>query len=406
MKCKRPAHLTVSLETELGLDLKSLLSGGNALKDQDKISCFHTCQQKEFTLSPAELLVLTRSSAGEWRDAQALAQDCDIPLETVLGMVDRGLLIDDQEGGRAILEKESRLSDTHWAPQAAYFHYSTKWSKRVGYEDAPRTPEAAHEFVECGPQLFEKHQAIFGDIPPHFHEPAAGQRLELPLDTTQTPLTELMLRRRTTRFFDNSRPLDQDRLFTLLRYVYGAHAYARLSSDLIALKKTSPSGGALHPIEVYPLIVNVEGLDTGLYHYHVGDHALDQMAVMSQDKARELIDELSAKQSYLTSAQVVFFYTARFKRNFWKYAKHTKAYKALLLDMAHLSQSLYLLCTELGLGAFFTAACNETEIEELLGLDPLVEGVLGLNGCGIPVPSGEDTLEFPGEPYIPRQTKI
>ena len=54
------------------------------------------------------------------------------------------------------------------------------------------------------------------------------------------------------------------------------------------------------------------------------------------------------------------------------------------MDAAHLSRTLYLVATELGLGAFVTAAINNVDIEERLGLDGYREGVLAVSGCGKP----------------------
>src|SRR5262249_10346024 len=75
---------------------------------------------------------------------------------------------------------------------------------------------------------------------------------------------------------------------------------------------------------------------------------------------------------------------ARFYRNFWKYRQHRKAYSVVLMDVAHLSQTFYLVCAQLGLGAFLTAAINHVNIEEHLGLDGFAEGGIALTGCGAP----------------------
>jgi SagB-type dehydrogenase family enzyme len=91
---------------------------------------------------------------------------------------------------------------------------------------------------------------------------------------------------------------------------------------------------------------------------------------------------------------------ARLDRNFWKYARHRKAYKAVLLDAGHLSQTLYLTATSLGVGAFFTAAINDAEIEARLKLRPLHDAAVAINGVGIP-DSGNDALRFVAEKYEP-----
>ena len=61
---------------------------------------------------------------------------------------------------------------------------------------------------------------------------------------------------------------------------------------------------------------------------------------------------------YFAESQALFVMTARFARSYWKYQRHAKAYAVVLMDAAHLSQTFYLLCADLGLGAFVTAAIN------------------------------------------------
>ena len=73
----------------------------------------------------------------------------------------------------------------------------------------------------------------------------------------------------------------------------------------------------------------------------------------------------------------------RFGRNFWKYRNHPKAYRVAILDVGHLSQSLQVAATPLGLGTFVTAAINEVDIERALGLDGFDESPLAVCGIGI-----------------------
>ena len=69
-------------------------------------------------------------------------------------------------------------------------------------------------------------------------------------------------------------------LATLLRWVWGAHGTLRLAGADLGLRRTSPSGGSLHPIEVYPLVRRVEGIAPGLYHYLGREHALERIAAL------------------------------------------------------------------------------------------------------------------------------
>src|SRR5262249_6768642 len=154
-----------------------------------------------------------------------------------------------------------------------------------------------------------------------------------------------------------------------LYYVWGCQGHLPMLDRVVALKKTSPSDGSLHPIEVYPLLINVEGVQAGLYHYDVECHSLELIRGLSREDGSALANRFTANQSYPRWAQAIFVMTARFARNYWKYRRHEKTYSVLLMDAAHLSQTFYLVCTELGLGSFVTAAINGGDIEESFSLD-------------------------------------
>jgi SagB-type dehydrogenase family enzyme len=89
-----------------------------------------------------------------------------------------------------------------------------------------------------------------------------------------------------------------------------------------------------------------------------------------------------AQQRYFANAPVQVVLVTRFERNFWKYRNHAKAHRATILDAGHLSQTLYLAATELGLAAFITAAVNEGDIEDAFGFDPMQLGVVAVCGFG------------------------
>jgi len=141
--------------------------------------------------------------------------------------------------------------------------------------------------------------------------------------------------------------------------------------------KTGAVGAYLDPVNW------VEGVAPGLYHYHPVDHALEPLRNLSNTEISTLVRTLVGAQPYFIDAQVFVIPVTRFRRNFWKYRNHAKAYRALILDVGHLSQTMYLSATELGLAAFITAAVNEVDIEEAFGLDPLEEGPLAVCGFGI-----------------------
>ena len=83
----------------------------------------------------------------------------------------------------------------------------------------------------------------------------------------------------------------------------------------------------------------------------------------------------------MAGANAIIFYTSVIARNQWKYPI-PRTYRILLMDVGHLSQTVYLLATALGLRITFTAALRDEMVEELVGCDPVHEIVVGASILG------------------------
>ncbi len=147
-----------------------------------------------------------------------------------------------------------------------------------------------------------------------------------------------------------------EQLDTVLRYVFGCHGYdgrcrmscassarARRAAAYIRSRRTRSS-------------TTSRASTPGIYHYNARDHELVLLSELEPAEGRRMATSFMCGQSYFGTAHVSFVLTARFYRNHWKYRRHQKAYAAILMDAAHLSQTLYLVSAELGLGAFITIA--------------------------------------------------
>jgi nitroreductase len=77
----------------------------------------------------------------------------------------------------------------------------------------------------------------------------------------------------------------------------------------------------------------------------------------------------------------VFFFTAVFPREFWRYT-YPRAYRAVLIEAGHLCQTFCLTATWLGLAPFCTMALADSRIERDLKLDGITESVLYAAGVG------------------------
>jgi SagB-type dehydrogenase family enzyme len=205
--------------------------------------------------------------------------------------------------------------------------------------------------------------------------------LENPLLTScaiaQPTLLDSLCNRRTSRTFSDQ-PLSSAQLSLLLYYTWGATVMEHNRMGDYFLKKTSPAGGSLQGIEVYAVLMNVQGFERGLYHYSVRRHGLE---LLSQEDPRAWISEACGGQPWIKDAAALFVSTARVERMAWKY-EFSRALRVALMDAGHLSQTFSLLTTALDLGCFTTAALRDEMFENRLGLDYLEEPVFLVNGVG------------------------
>jgi len=68
--------------------------------------------------------------------------------------------------------------------------------------------------------------------------------------------------------------------------------------------KTSPSGGSRHPIEVYPVVLAVAGIEPGIYHDSVASNSL---VLLRPGHLADRMVELATGQSWNRDASAVFF---------------------------------------------------------------------------------------------------
>lgn len=362
-------------------DIDSLFHGGSGLRMSLRWVALAPHLGVELDVDATEREILGQLDSVQWVAVPALhARYGAAPIDRLLAL---GLLIGDGPESAELRARDDRLRATHWHVLSAASHAFGRWS------DVDSSDALEQTGLRSLRDLVEK----LGPPPGHFLARCAPQARIALERAGDSALAHIMQRRTTCRNFDSARPLPAALLAAALERVFSAQAVHAISDDTAVVKKTSPSGGGLHPTECYVLAQSVTDITPGLYHYHAGDHALEPLPLAEGTDLAALAHRFVAGQTWFANVHAMLILAPRFDRSFWKYRNHAKAYRALILDAGHLSQTLYLVATELGLGAYVTAAINEREIEAVLELDGMGEGPIAV--CGVGWRSAvRETVEF------------
>ena len=285
-------------------------------------------------------------------------------------LVERGLLLPEREARRLVSPVAA------WKDNLASAQYHLA-SRNLSYVSDPDEMDAYLRLRVASrrrPARFKRYR----DAPRVAWPRSAAARGEA------GELQRVLHARRTVREFSR-RPVSFEDLAAIVRGTWGRIGWFETRVLGRMAHKTSPSAGALHPIECYVLAWNVRGLRPGLYHYDVG---ADELRRLRAGDLRARVVEAASGQRWVGRAAFVCVMTAVFARTLWKYQVES-AYRVLWLDAGHLGQTFSLLATARGLGPFTTAALQESALEKLVGLDGVSEFPVYLCGAGVRGVRGE-----------------
>ncbi len=205
-----------------------------------------------------------------------------------------------------------------------------------------------------------------GDLEPPRVEPfyknipgARRIRLPRPREKSGVDILDAIRSRRSRREYSR-KPLKLVDLATLLSYTVGVTGRAWWGGP----KRAYPSAGALQPIEVYISASRVEGLEPGLYHYHPGDHVLEEIA--EGDYSRVLAG-IALDQEHVEEAPAVLVFTVVYARTAVKYGY--RSYRYVHWDSGFAGENVYLVAEALGLATVAVGAFYDEALCKLLGLD-------------------------------------
>ena len=128
--------------------------------------------------------------------------------------------------------------------------------------------------------------------------------------------------------------------------------------------RTVPSAGATHPLEIYLVAGDVDGLDPGVYRYEYGRHSLVKIA---WEDRREKLATAALSQNFVAVAPVSIVLAADYERTTARYGERGLRY--VHMEVGHSTQNIYLQCGSLDLGAVAVGAFNDDNVKVLLEIE-------------------------------------
>ncbi|MGB9857319.1 MAG: SagB/ThcOx family dehydrogenase [Dictyoglomaceae bacterium] len=181
-------------------------------------------------------------------------------------------------------------------------------------------------------------------------------KLPEPRYKSNVSIEEALLKRRSIRNYKNE-PLT---LFEISQILWSAQGITDKKMGF----RTTPSAGALYPLEIYVVAGKVKDLEAGVYKYRPETH--DIILVLKGDKRKELYNA-SLRQEWVRDAPLIIVISAIFERTTVKYGERGIRY--VYMEAGHCAQNIYLQCVSLNLGTVSVGAFHDEEVKKILNLE-------------------------------------
>ena len=203
----------------------------------------------------------------------------------------------------------------------------------------------------------------------------SNRTIKLPSETKESTIgfAEVLRIRKSIRVFSNQSLSKVDLAF-LLWASTGIHRVEHGYEF-----RTAPSAGALYPIETYIAANNVEDVESGIYHYNIKNHLLEEIKTGDFGEA---LAHAALDQEMCATAPAVFIWTAIFGRSKWKYSQ--RAYRYVYLDAGHIAENLALAASSIICGSCHVGAFFDDEINSIVGINGTEESGICLSVVGHP----------------------
>lgn len=195
------------------------------------------------------------------------------------------------------------------------------------------------------------------------------------------PFSRVLEARQTIREYAET-PMTVEQLGELL---YRSARVKKIVEEAGVSWRPSPGGGAIHELEIYPVVNQCAGLPFGLYHYNPLEHYLSRVTSAPEELLRILLEMSGITGKLDQPPQVLLILAARFQRIQMKY--QSVGYSVILKNVGCLYQTMYLVAADMGLAPCALGGGNSDLFAQVAGLDYYAETSVGefLLGSAPPV---------------------
>ena len=307
--------------------------------------------------------------------------------------------------GEAGFEPAASYSQSRCAAELRYSPVLTDRSRRRGQDKAvsERDADATRRF-HSGTKLDEAASgaAPFGypagfrpmdpeNRPTPFKRYPSAPRLALPPEVgeSRAPAVDVLAGRATAAPI----PFDAALLGRFLFYSAGVTRVRTDAEGTVGFFRAAPAAGNLHPIEIYAVCGELDGVPAGIHHFAPGEFALE---TIRKDDRRPAIAAAVGERGIL-SAPVSLVLTGVPWRTAWKYG--ARGLRHVYWDAGSLLAQLLAVAEAAGVSARVHLGFMDTAISDELGLDGVTEfpvAVVALGNGGGEVSSQPD----PGADFV------
>lgn len=195
------------------------------------------------------------------------------------------------------------------------------------------------------------------------------------LEKNDTPFSAVLENRTSVRDYADT-PLDLSQLSELLfraariKYIPKGDRHGEVAFG------PCPGGGAIHELEIYPLVKGCRGLGAGLYRYNPKAHQLERKSGITKDLETMIWGAaMSMVKKDPKDIQVLLLLTSRLPRLSFKY--QSIAYATTLKGLGCLYQTLYLVATAMDLGPCALGSGDSDLFAKATGIDYYAEPLIG-----------------------------